>query len=199
MAEPDRSSAEHSTTGAYDVVRAPRKDTTGGYSGCGIKRGAQRPPTGLVHGGKTMRPCGARREHGGQHEHEDGQAAEGDRRPPSFRSGAGSATGTTPTRSGRSAASAIRKPGEDHCEEECNARGHTICVVCDEMSRQNRHVSRRSRATRGQTSSGSASASRKARRSSGPSAASRWRSRPSPPSMTEEISPANWVAKMSVI
>jgi hypothetical protein len=25
----------------------------------------------------------------------------------------------------------IRKPGEDHFEEECNARGHTICVVCE--------------------------------------------------------------------
>jgi hypothetical protein len=29
---------------------------TARYSGCGIKRGAKRPPTGLVHGGKTMRP-----------------------------------------------------------------------------------------------------------------------------------------------
>jgi hypothetical protein len=26
------------------------------YSGSGIKRGVQRPPTGLVHGGKSMRP-----------------------------------------------------------------------------------------------------------------------------------------------
>ena len=42
----------------------------------GIRRGAQRPPTGLVHGGKTMRPCGARREHGGQQEHQDGHATE---------------------------------------------------------------------------------------------------------------------------
>jgi hypothetical protein len=28
---------------------------------------------------------------------------------------------------------ARRKPGEDHFEPECNARGHTICVVCVEM------------------------------------------------------------------
>jgi hypothetical protein len=27
----------------------------------------------------------------------------------------------------------IRKPGEDHFKEECNARGHTICVVCTEI------------------------------------------------------------------
>jgi hypothetical protein len=27
----------------------------------------------------------------------------------------------------------IRKPGEDHFEGECNARGHTICVVCTEL------------------------------------------------------------------
>ena len=28
---------------------------------------------------------------------------------------------------------AIRKPSEVHFEPECNARGHTICVVCTEM------------------------------------------------------------------
>jgi hypothetical protein len=28
---------------------------------------------------------------------------------------------------------ARRKPGEDHLEPECNARGHTICVVCTEF------------------------------------------------------------------
>jgi hypothetical protein len=28
---------------------------------------------------------------------------------------------------------AQRKPGEDHFEPECNARGHTVCVVCTEM------------------------------------------------------------------
>jgi hypothetical protein len=28
---------------------------------------------------------------------------------------------------------AIWKPGEDHCEAECKARGHTVCVVCDEI------------------------------------------------------------------
>jgi hypothetical protein len=27
----------------------------------------------------------------------------------------------------------IRKAGEDHFKEECNARGHTICVVCTEI------------------------------------------------------------------
>ena len=26
-----------------------------------------------------------------------------------------------------------RKPGEGHYEDECNARGHTICVVCNDM------------------------------------------------------------------
>jgi hypothetical protein len=26
-----------------------------------------------------------------------------------------------------------RKPGEDHFEPECRARGHTICVVCTEF------------------------------------------------------------------
>ena len=36
------------TTGAVTI--------TIGYAAGGIKRGAQRPPTGLVHGGKTMRP-----------------------------------------------------------------------------------------------------------------------------------------------
>jgi hypothetical protein len=28
---------------------------------------------------------------------------------------------------------ATRKPGEDHYEAECNARGHTLCVVCEEI------------------------------------------------------------------
>jgi hypothetical protein len=28
---------------------------------------------------------------------------------------------------------ARRKPGENHFEPECNAHGHTICVVCTEM------------------------------------------------------------------
>jgi hypothetical protein len=28
---------------------------------------------------------------------------------------------------------ARRKPGEDHFEPECNARAHTVCVVCTEM------------------------------------------------------------------
>jgi len=28
---------------------------------------------------------------------------------------------------------ARRKPGEDHFEPECRARGHTICVVCGEL------------------------------------------------------------------
>jgi hypothetical protein len=26
---------------------------------------------------------------------------------------------------------ATRRPGEDHYEPECNARGHAICTVCD--------------------------------------------------------------------
>ena len=30
----------------------------------------------------------------------------------------------------------IRTAGDDHYEDECNARGHTICVVCDEMQRK---------------------------------------------------------------
>jgi hypothetical protein len=28
---------------------------------------------------------------------------------------------------------ATRKPGEDHDIDECKARGHTVCVVCDEI------------------------------------------------------------------
>ena len=28
---------------------------------------------------------------------------------------------------------AVRKPGQDHSEAECAARGHTICVVCAEI------------------------------------------------------------------
>ena len=28
---------------------------------------------------------------------------------------------------------ARRKPGEDHFEDECRARGHTVCVVCEEF------------------------------------------------------------------
>ena len=28
---------------------------------------------------------------------------------------------------------ATRKPGEDHYIDECKARGHTVCVVCDEI------------------------------------------------------------------
>jgi hypothetical protein len=28
---------------------------------------------------------------------------------------------------------ATRKQGQDHSEEECRARGHTICVVCTEF------------------------------------------------------------------
>jgi hypothetical protein len=28
---------------------------------------------------------------------------------------------------------ATRKPGEDHHRDECEARGHTVCVVCDEI------------------------------------------------------------------
>jgi hypothetical protein len=28
---------------------------------------------------------------------------------------------------------ATRKPGEDHFKEDCRARGHTICVVCEEI------------------------------------------------------------------
>jgi len=28
---------------------------------------------------------------------------------------------------------AQRKPGEDHFEDECRARGHTVCVVYDEL------------------------------------------------------------------
>jgi hypothetical protein len=28
---------------------------------------------------------------------------------------------------------ASRPPGEGHCEDECAARGHTICVVCTEI------------------------------------------------------------------
>ena len=28
---------------------------------------------------------------------------------------------------------ATRKPGEDHYEDECKARGHTVCVVCEEI------------------------------------------------------------------
>jgi hypothetical protein len=28
---------------------------------------------------------------------------------------------------------ARRKPGEDHFENECRARGHTVCVVCEEF------------------------------------------------------------------
>ena len=27
----------------------------------------------------------------------------------------------------------IRKPGEDHSEAECRARGHTACVVCEHL------------------------------------------------------------------
>ena len=26
-----------------------------------------------------------------------------------------------------------RKPGQDHTEDECRSRGHTICVVCTEI------------------------------------------------------------------
>ena len=28
---------------------------------------------------------------------------------------------------------ATRKPGEDHYIDECKAREHTVCVVCDEI------------------------------------------------------------------
>jgi hypothetical protein len=32
----------------------------------------------------------------------------------------------------------VRKPGEDHSEEECNARGHTACVICMELREASR-------------------------------------------------------------
>jgi hypothetical protein len=28
---------------------------------------------------------------------------------------------------------ARRKAGEDHFEDECRARGHTVCVICEEF------------------------------------------------------------------
>jgi hypothetical protein len=28
---------------------------------------------------------------------------------------------------------ARRRPGEDHFEDECRDRGHTVCVVCQEL------------------------------------------------------------------
>jgi hypothetical protein len=82
---------------------------------------------------------------------------------------------------------ARRKPGEEHWEDECSARGHRACVVCESLLA---NQPGRSRGGSLQTNSGSTSASRRMRRSSGPSAASRSRSSPSPPFATETISSA---------
>ena len=118
--------------------------------------------------------------------------------PRSFRSGAGCATGTTTTRSGRSAASAAESPARTTTKRNARRAATAICVVCESLLENQTRTSSR-RIARGQTSSGSASASRKTRRSSGPSEASRWRRSPSPPLTTEAISSANWLAKMRFI
>jgi len=72
---------------------------------------------------------------------------------------------------------ALRGPGEDHWGEECAARGHGVCVVCEDLVAIKYRVTepRRGAAHVTHPSSGSASASRKAWRSSGLSEANRSR------------------------
>jgi hypothetical protein len=98
------------------------------YAGYGIKRGAERPPTGLVHGGKTMRPRRGktRTRRSAAVSTITTERPDVVRTVPEWRrichiyedDSEISVCGT-----------AVRRRGEEHQEAACRARGHTICVV----------------------------------------------------------------------
>ena len=119
------STANHRVSAAITrTTTAP----TGGYSDRGIKRDAERPPTGLVHGGKTMRPCRGKTRTRRAKMSMTRPKLQGEKTSrPEWRRichwyhdySRVSVCGT-----------ATRRAGRGHTEAYCKSRRHSICVVC---------------------------------------------------------------------